>query len=129
MDPLTEHFLQRLSVERHYSEHTLRAYRKDLELFEEFLRGRGRGISEATVRDVTREHKDQVFRRDHERMVIVFADTEREGAQAIGRRIRDAVDARYGSMGIAAETRAAIYPEDGESASELLAATEGCPVA
>jgi len=45
-------FLRRLAVERRYSEHTLRAYRADLEGFEAFLRARGRPLTEASLRDV-----------------------------------------------------------------------------
>ena len=52
MGRLVEQFIRRLEVERHYSEHTLRAYAADLRMFEEFLRGRRQSISEATVRDV-----------------------------------------------------------------------------
>jgi len=48
----TEEFLRRIAVEKHYSAHTVRAYRKDLELFEEFLSGRGLDITHCTVRDV-----------------------------------------------------------------------------
>lgn len=52
MDKLVGQFIRRLEVERHYSRHTLRAYETDLGAFEEFLHGRGRRISDATVRDV-----------------------------------------------------------------------------
>jgi len=40
-DPLTEHFLGALANERNYSEHTLRAYARDLEQFVSFLDERG----------------------------------------------------------------------------------------
>ena len=52
MSELIEQFLHYLAVERSYSEHTLRAYSKDLRLFEEFLRGRGLSAPQAGPRDV-----------------------------------------------------------------------------
>ncbi|MFO8008429.1 MAG: tyrosine recombinase XerC [Candidatus Brocadiia bacterium] len=47
-----EQFLHRLAVERNYSEHTVRAYRTDLEKFEQFLRERSRRVVEAGLHDV-----------------------------------------------------------------------------
>ncbi len=52
MNPHVEQFLHRLCVERHYSDHTLRAYGGDLASFEEFLKGRAKGVAEATLRDL-----------------------------------------------------------------------------
>jgi len=52
MDQLILEFLHRLATERDYSEHTLRAYAADLNLYAEFLAGRGRGVAEAQIRDV-----------------------------------------------------------------------------
>ncbi|MDP6438983.1 MAG: tyrosine recombinase XerC [Candidatus Brocadiia bacterium] len=52
MNPHIEQFLRRLAVEKAYSAHTLRAYTKDLEMYEEFLSRRGRAVEEAQVRDV-----------------------------------------------------------------------------
>jgi len=52
MDQHIEQFLRRLALERHYSEHTLRAYRKDLELFAKFIQERGLDLTNCTVRDV-----------------------------------------------------------------------------
>lgn len=47
-----EDFLHRLAVEKQYSAHTLRAYRRDLGSLEDFLKGRNCDVTEATVRDV-----------------------------------------------------------------------------
>ena len=52
MNPHVEQFLRRLAVEKACSAHTLRAYTKDLEMYEEFLSRRGRAVEEAQVRDV-----------------------------------------------------------------------------
>ncbi len=52
MSRSAQQFLRWLAVERQYSAHTLRAYAKDLEIFEQFLDGRGRSVTDTTVRDV-----------------------------------------------------------------------------
>jgi len=52
MNELIEQFLYYLARERRYSEHTLRAYRKDLGMYEEFLRGRGLSVLDAGPREV-----------------------------------------------------------------------------
>jgi len=52
MDRLIGQFLHRLAVEKGYSPNTLRAYATDLRLFREFLSGRGRALTEASVHDV-----------------------------------------------------------------------------
>ncbi len=45
-------FLEMLAAERNASPHTLRAYRRDLEGFAEFLAKRGRGLAQADSEDV-----------------------------------------------------------------------------
>jgi len=52
MDRNVKEFLRRLALEKHYSEHTLRAYAKDLSLLQEFLTGRGKSITDCTMREV-----------------------------------------------------------------------------
>ena len=52
MNPNVQQFLRRLEVERQYSPHTLRAYTRDLEMFEQFLDGRKRTVEGASLRDV-----------------------------------------------------------------------------
>ena len=52
MNPHIEQFLRRLGVEKQYSPHTLRAYTKDLQMFEEFLTARARAVEDASVQDV-----------------------------------------------------------------------------
>ena len=52
MDGHIQQFLRRLAVEKHYSEHTLRAYAGDLTAFEQFVQARGRHVADAALRDV-----------------------------------------------------------------------------
>ncbi|MHC4592612.1 MAG: tyrosine recombinase XerC [Planctomycetota bacterium] len=52
MSELIEQFLHRLAVEKAYSPNTLRAYSRDLAMFAEFLKGRKRGLTDATIQDV-----------------------------------------------------------------------------
>jgi tyrosine recombinase XerC len=52
MDRHIKQFLRRLAVEKRYSDHTLRAYAGDLTALEGFLRGRGRRVTDATLRDM-----------------------------------------------------------------------------
>jgi len=52
MGKLLDDFLHRLAVEKGYSPNTLRAYSADLRMFAQFLKGRGRALTEATVHDV-----------------------------------------------------------------------------
>ncbi|MFP4026511.1 MAG: tyrosine recombinase XerC [Candidatus Brocadiia bacterium] len=52
MDSLVDQFLNRLKVEKSYSEHTLRAYRTDLEDFRDFLNAREKEVQAAVLRDV-----------------------------------------------------------------------------
>jgi integrase/recombinase XerC len=52
MEPLIGQFLHRLAVEKGYSANTVRAYERDLAMLAEFLHGRGRALTEATVHDV-----------------------------------------------------------------------------
>lgn len=47
-----QEFLRWLAVQKDYSEHTLRAYATDLRMYEDFLAGRGTGVTRATVRDM-----------------------------------------------------------------------------
>ncbi|MEF8787777.1 MAG: tyrosine recombinase XerC [Planctomycetota bacterium] len=51
MDGLIEQFLHHQRSEKNYSEHTLRAYSKDLQLFSDFLEERGTPLEEAGSRD------------------------------------------------------------------------------
>jgi integrase/recombinase XerC len=52
MDALVDQFLHRLTVERGCSVNTVRAYTTDLRLFSEFMAGRERAVTDATVLDV-----------------------------------------------------------------------------
>jgi integrase/recombinase XerC len=52
MSKRVDEFLHRLVSEKGYSANTLRAYATDLSLFEQFLKGRGRALTEAGVQDV-----------------------------------------------------------------------------
>lgn len=52
MSGLIDDFLHRLTVEKGYSENTVRAYARDLAELADFLEARGRPLTDATVQDV-----------------------------------------------------------------------------